>query len=129
MKKSILNPPKSYVEFRIATHEKTSTQLEQARLDFYGKHKDCKREIIEFINWLEEERQNRTLPVERILVPGTGKSIRMMIYDIEYWYEKGKLRQRKVYLPLERFPEIPKELWGVDLRRLALQGREPVEQG
>jgi len=54
------------------------------------------------MNWLNEVRQNRRLPHEKIEIRETdgkkrGKVVSLMIMDIEYWIEGGTIKQRKIY--------------------------------
>lgn len=102
----ILNPPKNYINYRCATHEKEGTEYDEARKKFYKEFK-CKEEIIQCFNWLHEARNSRTLPVEKIEIREDdglkhGRVVPMMIYDIEYWREGDIVKQRKIYMPLER---------------------------
>jgi hypothetical protein len=100
----ILNPPKSYIEYRCTIRGLADKELEDARSKFYRSFPDTKEEIAQFFSWLYEARHDYSLPVEKIeLRENDGKKRGnvqpMMIYDIEYWKEKGQTKQRKIYTP------------------------------
>jgi len=102
----ILNPPKSYIEFRCAIHRLVDKEIDDAKVKFYKTFPNVKEEILNFFNWLYEARNKMSLPVEKIEIRESdghkhGKVKTMMIYDIEYWREGGEIKQRKIYIPFE----------------------------
>jgi len=106
---NILNPPKNYIDFRCAVHGLDGREYDEAKAKFY-KAFNCKEEVVGFYNWLCEEKQKMSLPVEKIEVregdhKKYGRVVPMMIYDIDYWREHGTIKQRKTYVIFER----PKE--------------------
>jgi len=106
---NILNPPKNYIDFRCAVHGLDGREYDEAKAKFY-KAFNCKEEVVGFYNWLCEEKQKMSLPVEKIEVregdhKKHGRVVPMMIYDIDYWREHGTIKQRKTYVIFER----PKE--------------------
>ena len=106
---NILNPPKNYIDFRCAVHGLDGREYDEAKAKFY-KAFNCKEEVVGFYNWLCEEKQKMSLPVEKIEVREDdhkkhGRVVPMMIYDIDYWREHGTIKQRKTYVIFER----PKE--------------------
>ncbi len=99
---NILNPPKSYIEYRATLYGLDDPKdIQDAKTRFYNTFKDSKAEISQFFNELQTSRDNNSLPVERIEDRYTKKVIPMMIYDIEYFRMVKQLKQRKVYIPLE----------------------------
>lgn len=99
----VLNPPKSYIDYRCFIHELSGPALVNAQERFYRKQSELKGEICTFFNELIKGRENRLLPFERIEIREQdgkkhGQVNRMMIYDIEYWIENGRIRQRKIYV-------------------------------
>jgi len=106
---NILNPPKNYIDFRCAVHGLDGREYDEAKAKFY-KAFNCKEEVVGFYNWLCEEKQKMSLPVEKIEVREDdhkkhGRVVPMMIYDIDYWREHRTIKQRKTYVIFER----PKE--------------------
>jgi len=100
---NILNPSKNYIDYRCAVHRKEGDDLEKAKKKFY-KTFNCEEEINQCFNRLYEQRNNMTLPIEKIEIrEGDGKKhgnvIAMMIYDIEYWRENKEIKKRKIYIP------------------------------
>ena len=93
----ILNPPESYKKYRCAVRGLSGGELTLAQERFYKKDPESRAEICIFFDWLEEQRTNFSLPFERINVKN-GHSEKIMIFDIEYWIEGGKLKQKKIYL-------------------------------
>lgn len=111
---NILSPPKNYIDFRCAIHGLEGREYDEAKAKFY-KAFNCKEEVISFYNWLCEARQKMSLPVEKIEVregdhKKHGQVVPMMIYDIDYWREHGTVKQRKIYVMLERPAPEPEDL-------------------
>ncbi len=78
--------------------------MESAQKKFYRDRAGDSKEIKEFFNWMVEQRNKEALPVERIrrVRPDGTKdpeAENMMIYDIEYWLEGGRIMNRKIYMP------------------------------
>ena len=99
---NILNPPKSYVDYRCYIHGLSGLELSNSQEKFYKKNSEYRGEISRFFNYLDDARQTSSLPFEKIEIRGTdgkkrGKVVSAMIYDIEYWVEGGSIKQRKVY--------------------------------
>jgi len=99
---NILNPPKNYIDYRCYTHELSGPELVTAQAKFYKKHPEYKAEIVKCFKDLETMRYENSLPVEKIEIRENdglkhGRVVAMMIYDIQYWIENNKLKQRKIY--------------------------------
>ncbi len=101
----ILNPPQSYINWRCATHDwerdpdSSPDEFNRIRKAFYKEFPDTEEEIKQFCNWLVDARQSGGLPVEQIEVRSSGgRATKAMIYDIEYWRERGHIKRRKVYM-------------------------------
>jgi hypothetical protein len=110
-KKSILNPPKSYIDYRCITHEMNGPELESIQKKFFRDKNEMQKEVKTFFNWIIEQRNELKLPIERIRrrYPNGKEDLEaqyMMIYDIEYWLEGGRIMQKKIYLPLKD-KEVP----------------------
>ena len=105
---NILDPPKTYIDFRCALHGIPDDEINQKKRKFYEKANDgAKEEIIKFTNWLIDARIAMILPTEKIEVREAdgkkhGRVEEMMIYDIEYWIEGNRIRQKKIYIPLKK---------------------------
>jgi hypothetical protein len=100
---NILKPPKNYIDYRCYVHGLSGQELVDAQAKFYKKHPEWRPEIINFFNWMIEQRNLGLLPVEKIEVRENdgkkhGRVVSAMIYDIEYWIENNKIKQRKVYI-------------------------------
>ena len=100
---NILNPPKSYIDYRCYVHGLSGSELIAAQDRFYRKHDESRAEICTFFNQIIQARENRSLPVEKIEVREPdgkkyGNVVSMMIYDIEYWIENGRIRQSKIHM-------------------------------
>jgi len=99
---NILEPFKSYIDFRCYTHGLSGPELSNAQEKFYKKHSDYKGEIIKFSNWLKEQREGLLLPFEKIEIREQdgkkhGRVVEAMIFDIEYWIENNQVKRRKIY--------------------------------
>ena len=99
----ILNPPKSYIDYRCTTNGLSGEELTKSHDRFYKSRYKEKVEICSFFNWLLKKRQEWSLPFEKIEVHESdgkkrGKVVSMMIVDIEYWVENGEIKQRKIYM-------------------------------
>jgi hypothetical protein len=117
---NILNPPKSYVDYRCYTHDwemeddPPKGELEQVRSKFYKQFPGAKEEVKRFCSWLHDARHDETLPIEKIEVRESdykkhGQVVSMMIFDIQYWRDEGRIKMRKIYVPLEKvlYQHIP----------------------
>ena len=104
----ILNPPQSYINWRCATHnwerssDSTPEEFKRIRNKFYAEFPDTEDEIIRFCNWLINARNEGSLPIERFEIRESdgklhGRVVSGMIYDIEYWRDKGQVKRRKIY--------------------------------
>jgi hypothetical protein len=118
--KRIPQPPDIYVKFRAITYGLDQEEYERVSAKFY-KENSGKQDIIKYRKLLEkivmhnfENSLNENYkiegegisPIEKIEVIEAdgkkhGKVKWMMIYDIEYFYHKDKLMQRKLYIPLK----------------------------
>ena len=103
--RSILNPPQNYIDFRCVTHGMNGPELEMTQKKFFRDKAEVQRDVKDFFNWIIEQRDAMKLPVERIRrkYPGgreDSETKDMMIYDIQYWLEGGRIKQRKIYMPL-----------------------------
>lgn len=112
----ILNPPKSYIDYRCYIHGLSGQELSSAQEKFYKKHSESKHEIIRFFNWMKDQRDIELLPIEQIEIRENdgkkhGKVLKMVIYDIDYWIEGGQLKQRKIYIPQEDSSSGPQIKW------------------
>lgn len=99
----ILNPPKNYIDYRCYVHRLSGSELTSAQEKFYRKKSEVKAEVCQFFNWLEDKRHSKALPIEQIEIRESdgkkyGNVARLMIYDIEYFIEGGKIKQRKIYM-------------------------------
>ena len=100
---NILNPPKSYINLRCELHDSGSIETKKSiREKFLKDNPGAKEEIAEFVGYMDDVRADSTLPVERIEVREAdgkkhGQVLPMMIYDIEYWIQGGKVKMRKLY--------------------------------
>lgn len=100
---NILTPPKSYVNLRCELHDPGNIEAKKSiREKFLKDNQGAKEEIVEFVEYLDNARADGTLPVERIEVKEAdgkkhGQVLPMMIYDIEYWIQSGKVKMRKIY--------------------------------
>ena len=94
---NVLDPPESYIRYRCATRSLSGQELTLAQERFYKKEFDSRAEISQLFDWLEQQRADVSLPYERIVVKN-GHSERLMIYDIEYWNQGGRIVKRKIYL-------------------------------
>lgn len=100
---SILNPPKSYVDYRCYIHGLSGNELISAQDKFYKKNYEYRGEISRFLNYIDESRQFGNLPFEKVEIKDLdgkkrGNIQNIMIYDIEYWIEGGRIKQRKIYM-------------------------------
>ncbi len=108
---NILNPPKSYIDWRCVihaweeNHQNSKEEFDSIKRKFYGndEYKNQESEILEFCKELNEARQDRSLLFEkREIREKDGKTyghvVSMMIYDIQYWREKGQIKSRKIYM-------------------------------
>ena len=125
-----LKPPKSYVDYCCYVQGLSGQELINAQEKFYKKNSEHKTEICQFFNSLKTQRENMTLPIEKIeIFESDGKKhgmvMTMMIYDIEYWIEGGEIKKRKIYVPLEN-QYIQTKL---DFKQRAAGEREPGEEG
>ena len=137
----ILNPPKSYIDWRCTIHDwennpnNTKEQFDSIRKKFYEKkeYEGCENEILEFCRWLHKARNEMSLPIEGVAIREDGiktrQICRMMIYDIYYWRKEGKLWWQKQYIPLEPIQSCPRYKGNVDLKSLASGEHEPGEDG
>jgi len=103
----VFDPPQSYIDYRCYVYGLSGPELAMAQHDFYKKKNDLRPEIIKFHNWLCDMREQCRLPVERIEVREAdgkkhGRVESMMIFDIEYYLEGGRVMKRKVYVKWER---------------------------
>lgn len=105
----ILNPPKSYIDWRCSTHDwevdpnSTVEEFESIQKKFYKQFNGVRDEIETFCKELELARRSRSLPIEKIeLREGDGKKrgnvVPAMIHDIQYWRVKRNLFKRKIYM-------------------------------
>jgi hypothetical protein len=99
----ILNPPKSYIAYRCYIHGLSGQELSYAQDKFYKKHSENKGEIVRFFNLIKDQREKRLCPFEKIEVREEdgkkhGRIETAMIYDIEYWIEGNKIKQKKIYM-------------------------------
>ena len=105
----ILNPPKSYINWRCTTHDwesardSTPEKFNKIRDAFFKQFPDAEEEIRQFSKWLENARNERTLPYEKIEIRESngkkhGHIVRIMIYDIQYWREGKQVRNKKIYM-------------------------------
>ena len=99
---NILNPPKNYIDYRCYIYELSGPELSTAQQKFYKKHSEFKGEILKCFKDLETMRYDKSLPIEKIEIRENdglkhGRVVAMMIYDIEYLIESGKVKQRKIY--------------------------------
>lgn len=125
----IFNPPQSYINYRCYVHGLSGSELSISQEKFYKKNSDQKTEICNCFNWLEIRRIEFSLPYENIEIRESdgkkhGYIMNMMIYDIEYWIETGRLKQRKIYIPIKKEPGKL-----IDLKRRASGEREIGEEG
>jgi hypothetical protein len=118
--KRIPYPPTTYIEFKALTYGLDQEEYEKIKRKFLKEH-NCKKEIEDYsrlfesiINYNYENSISPNYnfigegitPIEKIeLIEADGKkhgNVKwMMIYDIEYFYHKDKLIQRKLYIPLK----------------------------
>ena len=109
----ILNPPKSYIDYRCYTYGLSGPEVTSAQERFFRKNPDSKAEIGVFCEWLNKARNEGTLPIEQIVIT-KGNATKMMIFDVEYWIQGGKVWKRKLYLAnqgqLTDLHEIPQRL-------------------
>jgi hypothetical protein len=105
----ILNPPGSYIKWRCAIHEwehnpsNTKEDFDQIKKKFYKEFPDSQTEVRNFCNAIIEARYELNLPVEKFEIREDdgkkhGRVVSGMIYDIEYWLERGVIKQRKTYM-------------------------------
>jgi len=126
---NILNPSENYINYRCYIYGLSGSGLVAAQEKFYKKNLKLTPEISRYFNWMVEQRNNFSLPVERIEVREMdgkkhGKVESMMIYDIEYYIEGGIIKQKKLYIPAEKAP-----IKEIDLKRRASGERDPGEEG
>ncbi len=100
---NILNPPKNYIDYQYYVYDLSGPELVAAQTKFYKKHPEYKTEILKYFKDLETMRYENSLPVEKIEIRENdglkhGRVVAMMIYDIQYWIENNKLKQRKIYI-------------------------------
>ena len=127
--RSILDPLKVYIDFRAYVHGLSGAELMAAGEKFYRKNPEHKTEICQFFNWIETQRNNFSLPIEKVEVRGSdgkkhGVVRRMMIYDIEYWIQGGQIKSRKSYIPLDSEIQEP-----LDFKMRSAGEREIGEEG
>ena len=99
---NILNPPQNYIDYKCAVHRLEGTEFEEAKRKFY-KQNHCEEEIHQCFNWLYNARNEFSLPIEKIEIREAdgkkhGRIVPMMIFDIEYWMENGRIMNRKIYM-------------------------------
>jgi len=99
----ILNPPKSYIDYRCYVHELSGPELVNAQEKFYKKHPEWRSEIIRFFNFMIDQRNSGSLPIEKIEIRENdgkkhGRVVSAKIYDIEYWIENNEIKMRKIYI-------------------------------
>ena len=100
---NLLSPPKSYIDFRCYVHGLSGAELGPAQEKFYRKHPEFKGEIVSFCHWIDQQRAEWLLPIEKIEVRENdgkrhGRVVSAMIFDIEYWIENNSVKQRKIYM-------------------------------
>ena len=125
----ILNPLINWIDFKCAIHGVENEYLEDAKRKFYKQNK-CEEEITQFMNWLDRSRNQGTLPYEKIEVY-PGKVVKIMIWDIEYWHEYGKMKKRKIYLAKQGELSAPETLIRSekpDRKKQAAGEREPGDE-
>lgn len=99
----ILNPPKSYIDYRCYIHGLSGQDLAYASDKFYKKHSEDKGEIVRFFDLIKDQREKRLCPFEKIEVREEdgkkhGRVETGMIYDIDYWIEGNVIKQKKIYM-------------------------------
>ena len=127
--KSILDPPKVYIDYRCYVYGLSGTELMSAEQHWFKTRERVKTEICQFFNWIETQRNNFSLPIEKVEVRGSdgkkhGVVRRMMIYDIEYWIQGGQIKSRKSYIPLDSEIQEP-----LDFKMRSAGEREIGEEG
>jgi hypothetical protein len=100
---NLLDPPKSYIDYRCYVHGLSGQELSSAQEKFYRKHSEYKGEIVRFCDWIKEQRENKLMLIEKIEVRENdgkkhGRVVSAMIYDIEYWIENNQIKQKKIYI-------------------------------
>ena len=126
---NLFEPPKSYIDYRCYIHRLSGSELSISQEKFFKKHSEQKTEICNFLNSLDEARQNSSLPIEKIEVRERdgkkhGYVMEMQIFDIEYWIEGGRIKQKKIYIPIRKEPGKL-----IDLKKRSAGEREPGEEG
>ena len=123
-----------YIDYRCYTHDLSGLELISAQERFYKKNPEARAEICQFFNWIEQQRNNGSLPYERIEIREAdgrkhGHVVRMMIYDIEYWVQGGDIKKRKIYIADQGQLSKGIEREVKDGKMLAAGDREVGEEG
>jgi hypothetical protein len=99
----LLNPPPSYIRFRCFLHGVPGDEVEARTRTFYKQNAGTRDEIRQFSNWLHRARNERSLPCEKVEIRELdgkkhGRVVPMMLFDIEYWEQEGRIHSRKIYM-------------------------------